>query len=89
MGPVQKAAQESLGAEGQVFDAGQLAGLAALERCASDWQHYKAQRGGRLARVFIHPPIPRGVYLKPVFEKSKTRRRFFSVGLTVWHRDRQ
>ena len=44
MGPVQKAAQESLGAEGQVFDAGQFAGLAALERCASDWQHYKAQR---------------------------------------------
>lgn len=72
MGPVQKAAQESLGAEGQVLDAGQSAGLAALERCASDWQHYKAQRGGRLARVFIHPPIPRGVYLWGGVGRGKT-----------------
>jgi cell division protein ZapE len=72
MGPVQKVAQESLGAEGQVLDAGQSAGLAALERCASDWQHYKAQRGGRLARVFIHPPIPRGVYLWGGVGRGKT-----------------
>ncbi|MGA1734034.1 MAG: AFG1/ZapE family ATPase, partial [Burkholderiaceae bacterium] len=72
MGPVQKAAQESLGGEGQVLDVGQSAGLAALERCASDWQHYKTQRGGRLARVFIHPPIPRGVYLWGGVGRGKT-----------------
>ncbi len=72
MGPVQQAAQAGLEAEGKSLDAGQLLGLAALERCASDWQHYKSQRGGRLARVFIHPPIPRGVYLWGGVGRGKT-----------------
>jgi cell division protein ZapE len=72
MGPVQQIAQTGLGAEGVSLDAGQLLGLAALERCASDWQHYKSQRGGRLARVFIHPPIPRGVYLWGGVGRGKT-----------------
>lgn len=72
MGPVEQAARAGLGAEGKTLDAGQLLGLAALERCASDWQHYKSQRGGRLARVFIHPPIPRGVYLWGGVGRGKT-----------------
>lgn len=72
MGPVEQAARAGLGAEGKTLDSGQLLGLAALERCASDWQHYKSQRGGRLARVFIHPPIPRGVYLWGGVGRGKT-----------------
>ena len=71
-GPVQQAAQAGLQAEGQTLDEGQRFGLAALERCASDWQHYKAQRGGRLARMLIHPPIPRGVYLWGGVGRGKT-----------------
>ncbi len=44
-------------------DEGQAGALAALERCAQEWQNYKARRGGRLAKMLIHPPLPRGVYL--------------------------
>jgi cell division protein ZapE len=55
--------QAELTAKGFQADPGQLVGLNALERCADEWTNYKARRGGRLARVLIHPPLPRGVYL--------------------------
>ena len=55
--------QAELTAKGFQADPGQRVGLNALERCADEWANYKARRGGRLARVLIHPPLPRGVYL--------------------------
>jgi cell division protein ZapE len=41
----------------------QAEGLDALDRCCDEWRNYKARRGGRLSRMLIHPPLPRGVYL--------------------------
>ena len=44
-------------------DPGQLAAVAALDRCAGDWAAYKAQRSNRLKKLINRPEIPRGVYL--------------------------
>lgn len=41
----------------------QAPGLLALDRCCDEWVHYKQRRGGRLSKMLIHPPLPRGVYL--------------------------
>lgn len=41
----------------------QAEGLDALDRCCDEWRNYKVRRGGRLSRMLIHPPLPRGVYL--------------------------
>jgi cell division protein ZapE len=34
-----------------------------LERCATDWSHYKAKRSNSLKKMIFHPEIPRGVYM--------------------------
>ncbi|MGA1041533.1 MAG: cell division protein ZapE, partial [Burkholderiaceae bacterium] len=41
----------------------QAPGLRALARCCDEWVHYTHRRGGRLSKMLIHPPLPRGVYL--------------------------
>ena len=56
-------AQARLSSRGFSLDAGQVQGLEALEHCCDEWAHYKSRRGGRLARMLIHPPLPMGVYL--------------------------
>jgi cell division protein ZapE len=35
----------------------------ALERCATEWSHYKQRRSNALKKLFINPEIPRGVYM--------------------------
>ncbi len=72
IGPVEARYQAVLAERSLAPDPSQSAGLAALERCAADWAHYKAQRGGKLAKVFIHPPLPRGVYLWGGVGRGKT-----------------
>lgn len=71
-GPVEARYRAVLAERSLAPDPSQSAGLAALERCAADWAHYKAQRGGRLAKMFIHPPLPRGVYLWGGVGRGKT-----------------
>lgn len=44
-------------------DPGQLAAVAALERCAHDWARYLARRSSALKKLINRPQIPRGVYL--------------------------
>lgn len=72
MGPVEERYRAKLAEHSGEPDPSQAAGLAALERCARDWKHYKSQRGGRLAKVFIHPPLPRGIYLWGGVGRGKT-----------------
>jgi len=72
MGPVEERYRAKLAEHAGAPDPSQAAGLAALERCAYDWKHYKSQRGGRLAKVFIHPPLPRGIYLWGGVGRGKT-----------------
>ncbi len=60
---VKDLAEARLASRGFSLDEGQTPGLEALERCSEEWQHYKSRRGGRLARMLIHPPLPKGVYL--------------------------
>jgi cell division protein ZapE len=44
-------------------DPGQLAVVAALDRCAADWAHYRGQRSSAWKKLINRPPIPRGVYM--------------------------
>ncbi|NBT34518.1 MAG: AFG1 family ATPase [Betaproteobacteria bacterium] len=60
---VEEISRQILSARGFELDEGQKRGLAALDRCNDEWRHYKSRRGGRLAKMLIHPPVPRGVYL--------------------------
>jgi cell division protein ZapE len=55
--------ERELQARGYQPDPAQLRGVAALERCATDWSEYKEQRSNALRRLVVHPPLPRGVYL--------------------------
>jgi cell division protein ZapE len=48
---------------GYQSDPAQLRGVAALERCATEWSHYKAQRSNPLKKLIHRPAIPRGVYM--------------------------
>ena len=50
-------------ARGYTADPAQLRAVDALERCASDWTAYKAQRSNTLKKFINHPDTPRGVYL--------------------------
>ena len=44
-------------------DPGQLAVVAALDRCAADWAHYRSQRSSAFKKLINRPAIPRGVYM--------------------------
>ena len=48
---------------GFVSDPAQLAAVRALDRCASEWEEYKQKRSNSLKKLFVHPPVPRGVYM--------------------------
>ena len=55
--------QRELQSRSFASDPGQLAAVAALDRCATDWTNYRAQRSGTLKKLINRPEIPRGVYL--------------------------
>jgi cell division protein ZapE len=44
-------------------DPAQLAAIAALQRCETEWADYKARRGNAVTKLLVRPPIPRGVYM--------------------------
>ncbi len=48
---------------GFVSDPAQLNAIRALERCAAEWAAYKSKRSNSLKKLFVHPEIPRGVYM--------------------------
>lgn len=60
---VRVAYEAALRERGYSADAAQLRAIDALERCAVEWAAYKQRRSNSLKKIFIHPPIPRGVYL--------------------------
>ena len=62
-GPVARVYQRELAARGFQSDPAQLRAIAALERCADEWTHYKSKRSSKLKKMFNNPPIPRGVYM--------------------------
>ena len=62
-GLVRSAYDAELAARGYNSDPAQLRAVAALERCARDWQTYLAQRSSTLRKLINRPGIPRGVYL--------------------------
>jgi len=55
--------QKELKARGYESDPAQLRAIDALERCASEWSHYKEKRSNPIKKIINHPDIPRGVYL--------------------------
>ncbi len=62
-GPVRRAYEAELAARGFRCDPAQLRGVAALERCAAEWAHFKHKRSNALKKLINRLPIPRGVYL--------------------------
>ena len=55
--------QKELETRGFKSDPAQLRAVDALERCATEWSHYKEKRSNPIKKIFNHPDIPRGVYL--------------------------
>ncbi|GAB3667994.1 cell division protein ZapE [Ramlibacter alkalitolerans] len=55
--------EQELSARGYRSDPAQLRGVAALERCATDWSQYKEQRSNAFKKLINRPAIPRGVYM--------------------------
>jgi cell division protein ZapE len=55
--------EAELRARGFSADPAQLRAVEALERCAREWSAYKQKRSNSLKKLFVHPPIPRGVYM--------------------------
>jgi cell division protein ZapE len=55
--------EAELRARGYAADPAQLRGVAALERCATEWAAYKGRRSNALKKLINRPPIPKGVYM--------------------------
>jgi len=55
--------EQELKARGYQADPAQLRGVAALERCCTEWAGYKGQRSNALKKLINRPPIPKGVYM--------------------------
>jgi len=55
--------QKELETRGFKSDPAQLRAIDALERCATEWSHYKEKRSNPIKKIIYHPDIPRGVYL--------------------------
>jgi cell division protein ZapE len=60
---VRQAYQTELVSHGYSADPAQLRGIDALQHCALEWRHFKAQRSSTLKKLINHPLPPRGVYL--------------------------
>lgn len=54
---------QALRERGFVADASQQAAVDRLQRYYEDWLEYKRQRSSPLKKLFLHPAVPRGVYL--------------------------
>jgi cell division protein ZapE len=55
--------EAALAAHGYASDPAQEHAVDALQRCADNWEAYRAKRSNRLKKLFNHPPLPRGIYL--------------------------
>lgn len=55
--------EQALKERGFVSDPAQVNAIRALERCALEWAAYKHKRSNSLKKLFVHPEIPRGVYM--------------------------
>jgi cell division protein ZapE len=60
---VRQTYEAALAERGYHGDEAQARGIAALERCESEWADYKARRRNAVTKLLVRPPIPRGVYL--------------------------
>ncbi|MDM0013632.1 cell division protein ZapE [Variovorax sp. J22P168] len=63
MTTVRQAYDAELVARGYQSDPAQLRAVEALDRCASEWAAYKAQRSNAFKKLIHRPEIPRGVYM--------------------------
>ena len=61
--PVRAAYEAELKARGYASDPAQLRAIDSLERCATEWADYKAQRSNAFKKLINRPDIPRGVYM--------------------------
>ncbi len=60
---VQDVYERELQQRGYQSDPAQLRAVQSLERCATDWSHYKSKRSNSLKKLIYRPEIPRGVYM--------------------------
>jgi cell division protein ZapE len=60
---VRAAYEAELKQRGYTTDPAQQRAIDALERCATDWANYKHKRSNALKKMFVHPDIPKGVYM--------------------------
>jgi len=60
---VRQAYEAELAARAYASDPAQLRAVDALERCATEWAHYKDKRSNSFKKLVNHPGIPRGVYM--------------------------
>jgi len=63
VGVVRQAYDAELAARGFASDPAQLRAIEALDRCASEWADFKAQRSNAFKKLINRPEIPRGVYM--------------------------
>ena len=61
--PVRAAYEAELATRGYASDPAQLRAVDALERCATEWAAFKAQRSNALKKLINRPEVPRGVYM--------------------------
>src|SRR5690606_26409489 len=55
--------EEALRERGFLADTAQQAAVERLQRYHDDWLEFKRRRSGPLRKLFLHPPVPRGVYM--------------------------
>ena len=60
---VTAAYRQALVDRGFASDPAQERAIAELERCATEWAAYKQRRSNSLKKLFVHPEIPKGVYM--------------------------
>ena len=60
---VRPAYAAELATRGYTSDPAQLRAIDALERCATEWAAFKAQRSNALKKLINRPEVPRGVYM--------------------------
>ncbi|MDL9997337.1 cell division protein ZapE [Variovorax sp. J22P240] len=60
---VRQAYDAELAARGFQSDPAQLRAVESLDRCASEWADFKAQRSNAFKKLINRPDVPRGVYM--------------------------